>query len=116
MKPKRRIPLGSFFAALLLTLCVLGFGGACLLIEYNTRHTLYGETGLPISYRLEQGVPVLTGTDTDTPLLSVPAAIGQAAFSAVSPGKRILFTLWRGETAAAKTLWTFFSSPDAADQ
>lgn len=115
MKRKRHGSLGSFVAAFVLVLCLFFFGGACLLIEYNTRRTLYGQTELPISYRLEDGVPVLVHSDSNEPVFSVPTAVGRAAFSLLAPGKRVLVALWRGEIAAGKTLCNRFSSADAAN-
>ncbi len=91
----------TFFYAFVLSLCVLGFGCACLVIEYNMQRTTYGQVDFGVNYTLSEGAPRVTAGDAT---LKIPAAkwVEQVA---LSPPVRLLVTLWRWENAAAERFW-----------
>ncbi len=99
----RRRAAGSFFTALVLALCVLGLGGACLLIEYNIQRTAYGRVSFVYGYTLQGGEPVVTAGGNRLGLL--PPATEQALRACVAPPVRLTAELLRRETAAFARLW-----------
>lgn len=68
-RPETRRAIGTFFAALILSLCVLGFAAACAVIEYNMQKTATGEADFGITYTMRAGVPEITDTATGRRLL-----------------------------------------------
>ena len=80
----------TFFAALALSLCLLGLLLALFVINYNIRHTLYGQVEFSLSYTLEEGLPVLTDSGGE-PLWTLPE---EAALLIPAP-TRLLIEFYR---------------------
>jgi hypothetical protein len=104
MKHRRSLPVKTFAVAFILTLCVLGFGLACLVIEWNMQTVLYGEVQPTGGYRMEQGVPVLTRPDGQ-PVTVLTEKPRQALWALLPPPARATLTLLQGESAACGRLW-----------
>ncbi len=87
---------GTFWSAFLLSLCVLGLGLSCLVIEYNTRHISDGAVDFGVRYTLEAGCPQVTvrgkvwPSVVDSPLLQTvltpPLQVGLALWRALNEG------------------------------
>lgn len=105
MDALRGLPWRTFFTAFILTLCVLGLGCACLLIEYNIQQTTYGRVDFGLTYTVEDGAPVVSRTDTDATVTLLPADSRPLAETAVPAPVRLLAALWRGENEAAERFW-----------
>ena len=87
----------TFAVAFLLALCVLGFGGACVLIECNTRRTTYGRVDFGVTYSTAEGVPELCLTDSGEPLWAyAPEPVWQTLADAPL---RLIGWVFRGEVA-----------------
>ncbi len=98
----RRLPWRTFFAAFILTLCVLGLFLAFFVIECRIQQTTHGRVDLGVTYTVEDGVPaVTTGGET----LAVPPAVGQVCEVVVPPPVRLFAALWQWENEAAERLW-----------
>ncbi len=80
----------TFFATLVLSLCLLGLVLAVFLINYNIRTTIHGQVEFSLSYTMEAGVPVLTDQG-GTPLWSPPAG----AQVLIDAPTRLLTALYR---------------------
>lgn len=60
-RPRRRkTARRTFFAALILSLCVLGLPVACLWIDLDMQNTVYGTVRPAFGCRVEDGIPLLT--------------------------------------------------------
>lgn len=57
---RRKTARRTFFAALILSLCVLGLPVACLWIELDMQNTVYGAVRPAFGCRVEDGLPILT--------------------------------------------------------
>ncbi len=57
---RRKKARRTFFAALILSLCVLGLPVACLWIELDMQNTVYGAVRPAFGCRVEDGLPILT--------------------------------------------------------
>lgn len=97
-KPRRA--WRTFFAAFILTLCVLGLGCAFLLIEYNIQKTTYGQVDFGVTYTMENGVPSVR-VDGGEPI-GVSPSVAQVCEAAVPPPVRLFAALWRWEAEAAE--------------
>lgn len=102
---KSRVPWRTFFAAFVLTLCVLGLGCAFLVIEYNIQHTTYGQVDFGVSYTMTDGLPsvAVDGEQVLSPSPTV-ARLGEAM---VPPPVRLLLELWHSENELAVTILTW---------
>lgn len=98
----RRLPWRTFFAAFILTVCVLSLFAAFFVIEYNIQQTTYGRVDLGITYTVEDGVPAV---QVGGEMLAVPPAAEQAYEIAVPPPLRLFVALWRWECEAGEWLW-----------
>lgn len=113
MTNRHRRTASAFWATLLITLCVLGLGFACLLIECNMQQTTYGRVELGLSYTLEEGVPHLTRADGEPLPAPLPSNWRQALRACVSAPVRLTALLLRWETDAVCRLWAVFEqSPE----
>ena len=45
----------AFGSAFMLTLCLLILGAGCLVAEYNTRRTAFGDARIQMDYRIQDG-------------------------------------------------------------
>ncbi len=104
MSALRRLPWRTFFAAFILSLCVLGLVLAFFVIECNIQQTTYGQVDLGVRYTLDNGAPAVTLHDKP---LTLPAAEQTAQVTAPPPW-RLLAALWRWETKAAQWVWETF--------
>ncbi len=91
----------TFACAFVLSLCVPGFVCACLVIEYNTQRTTYGQVDFGVEYTLTAGAPRVTVDDAP---LEIPAAAVTDEV-VLSPPLRLFATLWRWENTAAVWFW-----------
>lgn len=114
MTNRHRRTASAFWATLLITLCVLGLGFACLLIECNIQKTTYGRVELGLSYTLESGFPRLMRADGKPLPAPLPSNWRQALRACVSAPVRLTALLLRQETDALCRLWPLFEpSPEA---
>ena len=97
-RPKRH-RMRPFVTALVLTLCVLGVGAACLVTEYNMQKTAYGRVDFGIGYTLEDGVPRPFRTNSGE-MIGIGVTEKAAAF--VPPPLRLCAVLRR---AVGQWLW-----------
>ena len=97
---QKRHRMRPFVTALVLTLCVLGVGAACLVTEYNMQKTTYGRVDFGIGYTLEDGVPRPFRTDTGE-TIGIGAA-GDGLTDLVPPPLRLCAVLRR---AVGQWLW-----------
>lgn len=98
---RKRLPWRTFIAAFILTLCVLGLGGAFLLIEYNIQKTTYGGVDFGVTYTMEDGAPSVSIQEET---VTVPPAVAQVCEAVLPPPVRLLIALWRGENDLAVTV------------
>ena len=104
MKPHRRRWVGTFFATLCLSLCVLGLGLAFLLIEWNMQQTIYGRVEPTLSFTVEEGVPTLTD-DEGQPLELLSEEHRQTAYALLSTPGRVTLWLLRRQQALIVDGW-----------
>lgn len=106
-KAKKYRPMTSFLTAMVLSFCVLGFGGACLVIECNMRQSMYGNVQLELSYQLDNGVPQLT--DGSKPLLTLDSPKRQAITALIAAPRRLVMAVLQAENAIFAQFWERFS-------
>lgn len=101
---KRKPWIGNFLAALVLSLCVLGFGLACLVIECNMQRATTGRVELNLAYRLEEGIPRLYGEDGKA-ITVVPDAWQEAVLLSADGSRQLTLALLSSQMSAAIRLW-----------
>ena len=108
MKKPRRLPMGTFFCALALCLCVLGLGTLFLLIECNMQQTMTGQVTPPATFTLEDGCPVLTARDGH-PLSILPPTVKQCLKAFCGAPLHGVSLLIRQEQVAVSALLKYFA-------
>ncbi len=108
MNALRRLPWRTFFAAFILTLCVLSLFCAFFVIECHIQQTTRGRVDLGVTYTVEDGILAVTLADSGE-TLAVPPAVGQVCEIVVPPPARLFAELWRWENEIAERLWKFLS-------
>ena len=56
----------AFGSAFMLTLCLLILGAGCLVAEYNTRRTAFGDARIQMDYRIQDGKVTIRTPSTET--------------------------------------------------
>lgn len=74
----------AFGSAFMLTLCLLILGAGCLVAEYNTRRTAFGDARIQMDYRIQDGkvtirTPPRNGYALPAGRRTGPAGPGRAA-------------------------------------
>ncbi len=86
----------TFCNTFILTMCVLGLGMSCLVIEYNTRRVSDGEVDFGVRYTMQEGRPHMTlKGDAVRNVTDVPAVR-----MALSPSVQALISLWELQNQA----------------
>ena len=99
---RRKKARRPFFAALILSLCVLGLPVACLWIELDMQNTVYGAVRPAFGCRVEDGLPILTD-GSGAPLL--PSAERAELLGALPDAPtQLLIRLLRAVCAQAERL------------
>lgn len=107
-KVRRKHPAAVQFAvAFVLSLCLLGLLLSFFLIECHIRQTVYGKVELPVSFRLNEGLPVITRQPQGEPVAQMSLRGQQAAWALLPSGQRLTAALIRGETALITEAWAW---------
>lgn len=56
----------AFGSAFMLTLCLLILGAGCLVAEYNTRRTAFGDARIQMDYRIQDGKVTIRTPSAET--------------------------------------------------
>ena len=97
-------PVKTFFAAFVLTLCVLALPLSFLLVEWNMQRTVYGRVEPGVSFSVVAGRPTLTADNGEAVTL-VPQEGQRVAYALLPAPVRAGWYLLRGEVEAAARLW-----------
>lgn len=99
MGESRRRWWATFFATLVICLCLLGLLGAFVVIDCNLRRMTTGRWEPDLAFGLEGGIPTLTDL-AGQPVLQPPASLSRVGYALLSAPARGVVRLWQGEQAA----------------
>ena len=92
----------AFGSAFMLTLCLLILGAGCLVAEYNTRRTAFGDARIQMDYRIQDGKVTIRTPSAETDY----ALPGWAEDWAGRPGarRRLVYRVGAGRLAPADSV------------